>query len=231
MFAEEQSALTPLPLKPFRHYQLGERSVNVDGCIEAAYYSVPPCWIDRTVNVQWDGRVVRVIDPARANSCANTSTSSAPRLPGSGRRQTRKTPHSTYAIAGPLRQDRSPHWNARRANVRERWSEVDPAHLRPDGAGSQARRGFRPGRAGGCIGLRAPSESLPVRPSLVGAKNAAHASAVRSDHPPTDCASQLFPCREFASNSSKWTCAQILFCAHRVDSARKINLDRASWML
>jgi len=65
MFAEEKAALTPLPLEPFRHYQFGERRVNLDGCVEveAAYYSVPPGWIGRTVNVQWDGRVVRVLDP------------------------------------------------------------------------------------------------------------------------------------------------------------------------
>ena len=65
MFAEEKPALTPLPLEPFRHYQFGERRVNLDGCVEvdAAYYSAPPGWIGRSVKVQWDGRVVRVIDP------------------------------------------------------------------------------------------------------------------------------------------------------------------------
>jgi transposase len=65
MFAEEKAALTPLPLEPFRHYQFGERRVNLDGCVEvdAAYYSAPPGWIGRSVKVQWDGRVVRVIDP------------------------------------------------------------------------------------------------------------------------------------------------------------------------
>jgi transposase len=65
MFAEEKPALAPLPLEPFRHYQFGERRVNLDGCVEveAAYYSAPPGWIGRSVNVQWDGRVVRVLDP------------------------------------------------------------------------------------------------------------------------------------------------------------------------
>ncbi len=65
MFAEEKSAMTPLPLEPFRHYQFGERRVNLDGCVEveAAYYSVAPGWIGRSVNVQWDGRVVRLLDP------------------------------------------------------------------------------------------------------------------------------------------------------------------------
>jgi transposase len=64
MFAEEKPALTPLPLEPFRHYQFGERRVNLDGCVEveAAYYSAPPGWIGRSVKVQWDGRVIRVLD-------------------------------------------------------------------------------------------------------------------------------------------------------------------------
>jgi transposase len=65
MFAEEKPALLPLPLEPFRYYQYGERGVNLDGCIEveAAYYSVPPGWIGRRVQVQWDSERVRVLDP------------------------------------------------------------------------------------------------------------------------------------------------------------------------
>ena len=65
MFNEEKPALLPLPLELFRHYQFGNRRVNLDGCVEvdAAFYSTPPGWISRTVQVQWDGRVVRVIDP------------------------------------------------------------------------------------------------------------------------------------------------------------------------
>jgi transposase len=65
MFAEEKPALLPLPLEPFRFYQFGERSVNLDGCVEvdAAYYSAPPGWIGRHVKVQWDQRTVRILDP------------------------------------------------------------------------------------------------------------------------------------------------------------------------
>ncbi len=66
MFAEEQPALGPLPLEPFRYYQYGERVVHLDGCVEveAAYYGVPPGWIGRKVPVQWDGLYVRILDPA-----------------------------------------------------------------------------------------------------------------------------------------------------------------------
>jgi transposase len=65
MFAEEKPFLIPLPLEPFRYYQYGERTVHLDGCVEveAAYYSAPPGWIGRRVQVQWDGKVVRLINP------------------------------------------------------------------------------------------------------------------------------------------------------------------------
>ncbi len=65
MFEEERPALGPLPLEPFRYYQYGRRSVHLDGCVEvaAAYYSAPPGWIGRRVNVQWDDIHVRLLDP------------------------------------------------------------------------------------------------------------------------------------------------------------------------
>jgi transposase len=65
MFAEEKPALLPLPVEPFRYYQYGERTVHLDGCVEveAAYYGAPPGWIGRRVQVQWDLRQVRLIDP------------------------------------------------------------------------------------------------------------------------------------------------------------------------
>ena len=65
MFAEEKPSLRELPLEPFRYYRFGERTVNLDGCIEveAAYYGAPPGWIGRKVRAQWDGLYVRVMDP------------------------------------------------------------------------------------------------------------------------------------------------------------------------
>ena len=65
MFAEEKPHLLPLPLEPFRYYQYGERVVHLDGCVEiaAAYYGVPPGWIGRTVQVQWDETQMRILDP------------------------------------------------------------------------------------------------------------------------------------------------------------------------
>lgn len=64
MVHEEKPALLPLPVEPFRQYQFGKRLVNLDGCVEveAAFYSAPPGWIGRTVQAQWDGRVVCLVD-------------------------------------------------------------------------------------------------------------------------------------------------------------------------
>src|SRR5215831_7931976 len=64
MFAEEQPFLLPLPLEPFRYYQYGQRVVHLDGCVEveAAYYSTPPGWIGKLVNVQWGPLHVRILD-------------------------------------------------------------------------------------------------------------------------------------------------------------------------
>ena len=65
MFAEEKPALQSLPVEPFRYYQYGKRTVNLDGCVEveAAYYGAPPGWIGRRVQVQWDSHHVRLMDP------------------------------------------------------------------------------------------------------------------------------------------------------------------------
>jgi transposase len=65
MFAEEQPVLGALPLEPFRYYRFGVRTVHLDGCVEveAAYYSAPPGWIGRRVDVQWNALFVRLLDP------------------------------------------------------------------------------------------------------------------------------------------------------------------------
>ncbi len=65
MFADEQSALGPLPLEPFRYYEYGIRTVNLDNCIEvdAAYYGAPPGWMGRQVQAQWNDLYVRLVVP------------------------------------------------------------------------------------------------------------------------------------------------------------------------
>jgi len=66
MFAEEKPALRALPLERFRYYQHGNRTVHLDGCVEveASYYGLPPGWIGRRVQVQWNRTWVRVLDPS-----------------------------------------------------------------------------------------------------------------------------------------------------------------------
>lgn len=65
MFTEEKPALGPLPIEPFRYYRFGERTVHLDGCVEveAAYYGVPPGWIGKKIQVQWNDLHVRLIAP------------------------------------------------------------------------------------------------------------------------------------------------------------------------
>jgi hypothetical protein len=73
MFAEEKPALLPLPIEPFRYYQYGEAHGHLDGCVEveAAYYSAPPGWIGRRVQVQWDHRYVRLLIRRPASCCGS----------------------------------------------------------------------------------------------------------------------------------------------------------------
>ena len=94
MFAEEKAALLPLPLEPFRYYQYGERVVHLDGCVEveAAYYSAPPGWIGRRVQVQWDRLHVRLLDPTK----------------GQLLREHLRQPRGTHRILAEDRQQKTP---------------------------------------------------------------------------------------------------------------------------
>ena len=94
MFAEERPTLGPLPLEPFRYYRYGARTVHLDGCVEveAAYYSAPPGWIGRHLQVQWNGLHVRLMHPAT----------------GLLLREHRRTGRGTHQIAAPDRPARTP---------------------------------------------------------------------------------------------------------------------------
>ena len=88
MFAEEQPALGPLPLEPFRYYRYGERTVHLDGCVEveAAYYGAPPGWIGQRVQVQWNDLHVRLLD-AEDRAAAARASARAARLASHPRRR------------------------------------------------------------------------------------------------------------------------------------------------
>ena len=94
MFAEERPALGPLPLEPFRYYQYGRRTVHLDGCVEvaSAYYSAPPGWIGRRVDVQWNDAHVRLLDPST----------------GQLLREHLRAPRGWHRIADPDRPARTP---------------------------------------------------------------------------------------------------------------------------
>jgi transposase len=94
MFANEQPALGPLPLEPFRYYRFGVRTVHLDGCVEveAAYYSAPPGWIGRRVDVQWNDLHVRLLDPKTAQLL----------------REHLRAPRGWHRIADPDRPARTP---------------------------------------------------------------------------------------------------------------------------
>ena len=100
MFAEERPALLPLPVEPFRYYQYGERTVHLDGCVEveAAYYSAPPGWIGRRVQVQWDSRQVRLLDPQTCQLLREHLVQTRGRHRIKEEDRSRKTPLSTQQL-------------------------------------------------------------------------------------------------------------------------------------
>jgi transposase len=100
MFAEEKPSLLPLPIEPFRYYHYGERTVHLDGCVEveAAYYSVPPGWIGRLVNVQWDQLHVRILDSATPQLLREHVRQQRGRHRINPEDNPRKTPRTTAAL-------------------------------------------------------------------------------------------------------------------------------------
>jgi transposase len=102
MFAEEKPALQPLPVEPFRYYQYGKRTVNLDGCVEveAAYYGAPPGWIGRHVQVQWDSHQVRLMDPQSGQLLREHLPQSRGRHRIKDEDRPKKTPLGTLQLLG-----------------------------------------------------------------------------------------------------------------------------------
>jgi transposase len=100
MFSEELPHLQPLPLEPFRYYEYGTRSVHLDGHVEvaAAYYSVPPGRIGSAVDVQWDERTVRILDPRTGDLLREHRRDQPGRYRTQDEDRPRRTPASTEQL-------------------------------------------------------------------------------------------------------------------------------------
>lgn len=100
MFADEQPHLQPLPVESFHYYQYGERIVHLDGHVEVdrAYYSVPPGFIGRGVQVQWDQHQVRILDPRTGQLLREHRRDGAGRYRTSEEDKPPRTPPSTEQL-------------------------------------------------------------------------------------------------------------------------------------
>ena len=192
MFGEEKPSLLPLPLEPFRLYQFGERRVNLDGCVEvdAAYYSAPPGWIGRSVKVQWDGHMVRVLDPRTGQLLREhrSQERGKHRIPDEDKPA--QTPRSTaqlLARCGKI----GPHIGAvAEQTYRRDGPEVHPPHHGLDRLGAQARRRAHRRCLRRRAGSRAPCQPVWLRSPLAGTPARPDASPGRSHHPATDFVSR-----------------------------------------
>ena len=188
MFAEEKPALLPLPLEPFRYYQYGERTVHLDGCVEveAAYYSAPPGWIGRRVQVQWDGLHVRLLDP-QTGQLLREHLRQAARPPSHPRRRPPAANAARHAqlLAAPTEPDR-------------RSAQFCRSHARAAGRDRGAPHSWACCRWPRSTAWRAVDDAcaaaleierlrLPLRAPLSGAQpaTAAELAAGRSADPPT----------------------------------------------
>ena len=101
------------------YYQYGRRTVHLDGCVEvaSAYYSAPPGWIGRRVDVQWNDAHVRLLDPST----------------GQLLREHLRAPRGWHRIADPDRPARTPPTSrAGQLRVRVRASKTNADGRRED---------------------------------------------------------------------------------------------------
>ena len=185
MFAEEKPSLLPLPLEPFRYYQYGERAVHLDGCVEveAAYYSAPPGWIGRRVNVQWDRLHVRLLDPRTHQLLREHVRQQRGRHRINDEDHPKKTPLTTAQLLARAARAGS-HIGAFCEAIHRHQGE--PGMRRILGVLSLAKK-YGVSCRRGCLRRRARTAHLrvPLRPPLSGAPASTDAAASRSSDPPT----------------------------------------------
>ena len=192
MFAEEKPALLALPLEPFRYYQYGERAVHLDGCVEveAAYYSAPPGWIGRRVQVQWNTTHVRLIDPLTGQLLREHLRQERGRHRIQEQDRPSKNPAGHAATAGARRKSRTPYRRAVSGHPSQARPGRGTAHPGRARAREEVRRGFHRGglRAWPWKPARANITSCAVIWNIT--RTAAELAPSRSAHPPTDSVSR-----------------------------------------
>ena len=195
MFAEEKPALLPLPLEPFRYYQYGERTVHLDGCVEveAAYYSAPPGWIGRRVQVQWDGQHVRLLDPKTGQLLREHLRQERGRHRIKDEDRPKRTPLGTVQLLARAERAGSHIGAFCQAMHRQ---QGEPAVRRIQGVLSFTQEVWRGARRR-CLRHRSGNGSLRLsfRAPLSGAEltTAAEPAAGRSAHPPAHSVSRPDP--------------------------------------
>lgn len=105
MFEDEKPYLKPLPATPFSFYRYGHRTVHMDGTVEVerSYYSVPPGWIGRRMQVQWDALHVRILDPYTHTLLREHLRQKPGRYRVKEEDKSRKTPRTTVELLGRAR--------------------------------------------------------------------------------------------------------------------------------
>ena len=170
MFAEEKPSLLPLPLEPFRYYQYGERTVHLDGCVEveAAYYSAPPGWIGRIVQVQWDGLHVRLLDPRTGQLLREHLRQQRGRHRIKDEDRPKRTPLGTVQLLARAAQVRATHRSVHQSPVRAAGRSRGAPHSGHSVLHQKVRR--RPRRR--CLRRRAGTARLTTTASCAAIWNA-----------------------------------------------------------
>ena len=108
----------------FRKFKfiLSRWTVHLDGRVEveAAYYSAPPGWISRRVQVQWDTHHVRLLNPHMGELLLRAPAARARRTSHQRRRPSQADAAVDPTTGAPGRSGWSSHWRNPGNHVQER---------------------------------------------------------------------------------------------------------------
>ena len=176
MFEEERPHLLVLPIEPFRYYQYGDRTVQLNGHVEVegAYYAAPPGMIGARLPVQWDGVRVRLLDGPSGHLLREhlVQHRGGYRTPEADKPT--KTPPTTLQLLARTRHAGRQIGCSMCRNSPVRWRAWGETHPRRAVARKETRKPHR--RRGMCCCYRHGRADLSLRPTL---------------HRATDCAATL----------------------------------------